>query len=195
MGAHSRKESSTVMDDKPIKGSSVTDAEKIERREKLKSIAKDAAIFFTIFVLILLVFRYVKFPQVSGSSMNPGLQDGQRVVALKTTDVEVGDVIIVWVPSMNEYIIKRVVGVAGDEITISHGKLYRNGIEMYEPYLKDQNWDDGKYEHTEIIPDGEVFVLGDNRNESADSRIIGSIPVSDIQMKIVATSSWINKFK
>ena len=183
------------MDEKAANSSSVTDAEKKERKEKIKSIAKDAVIFLVIFTCILLVLRFIKFPQISGSSMNPGLTDGQYVVAITTHDVDVGDIVVVWCPQMNDYLVKRVIGVAGDTITISKGRLYRNGVEMYEPYLQEQDWNRDPHEHTETIPDGKIYVLGDNRNESTDSRTIGLLSVSDVQMKVIATPEWINKFK
>lgn len=83
--------------------------------------------------------------------------------------------------------IKRVIGVAGDHIKIENGVVYVNGAELYEPYL-----DEGVTTTVEglgvysdiIVPEGTVFVLGDNRTKSTDSRMFGCIPIEKIEGKV-----------
>lgn len=181
---------------KKNKSESISETKRIHiSKAAVKSIIKDTIIFFVVFGCVLILFKMIKFPQISGSSMKPGLSDGDRVIAIVTNDVGIGDIVVVWSSSMDEYIVKRVLGVAGDHIEIHRGTLYRNGVEIYEPYIKDQAWGNKMSNFSVDIPDGYVFLLGDNRNASTDSRMIGLIPVDDIQMKVICKADWINKFK
>ncbi|NLT95058.1 MAG: signal peptidase I [Clostridia bacterium] len=83
----------------------------------------------------------------------------------------------------DRYWIKRVIGKAGDLIEIKDGVVFRNGIPLVEPYVKEEMI------HTDsirvIVPKGHIYVLGDNRNHSADSRIIGSVPVENVLGKLI----------
>jgi signal peptidase I len=74
--------------------------------------------------------------------------------------------------------VKRIIGKAGDVLEFRDGKVYRNGTALNEPYLKETM----RYSSTKkiVIPENHVFVLGDNRNNSADSRYIGTIPTDHI---------------
>lgn len=80
--------------------------------------------------------------------------------------------------------IKRVIGVAGDRIEIIDGKVYLNGEELDEPYL-DKNVTTKADNYSDItVPEGYVFVMGDNRSHSTDSRVFGCIPVNKIEGKV-----------
>ena len=76
------------------------------------------------------------------------------------------------------YYVKRVIGKPGDVLEISSGELYRNGEKLEEPYIKEtmNAFSQGKWE----VPDGHVFVMGDNRNHSDDSRSIGAVPLNHV---------------
>lgn len=78
--------------------------------------------------------------------------------------------------------IKRVIGKAGDTIEYREGKVYRNGEELVEEYIKEDMW--LSFE-TITVPDNHVFVMGDNRNGSEDSRNIGPIPIENVIGKVV----------
>ncbi len=82
-----------------------------------------------------------------------------------------------------ESYIKRVIGLPGDHVQISDGKVYINGEEFDEPYLQDSvTTNMGKYAFSDlVVPDNCVFVLGDNRNFSTDSRVFGCIPLEKIE--------------
>ena len=90
--------------------------------------------------------------------------------------------------------IKRVIGVAGDHIKIESGKVYLNGQELNEPYLRDGIKTEQKV-FTDIIgPENCVFVMGDNRPQSMDSRSFGCIPLEKVESKVVIRFWPLNKF-
>ena len=90
--------------------------------------------------------------------------------------------------------IKRVIGVAGDHIKIEDGKVYLNGEELKEDYLREGIATlPGNYSEI-TVPEGYVFVMGDNRPQSSDSRMFGCIPLEKIESKVVLRFWPINKF-
>ena len=90
--------------------------------------------------------------------------------------------------------IKRVIGVAGDHIKIESGKVYLNGQELNEPYLRDGIKTEQKVFTDIIVPENCVFVMGDNRPQSMDSRSFGCIPVEKVESKVVIRFWPLNKF-
>lgn len=118
---------------------------------------------------------------VSGISMEPTFENGDYVIYEKG-EIQRGDVVLVRVNGM--VLIKRVIGIGGDTIAISNGNVYRNGMLLDEPYAL--------IDHSSLsittVPDNEIFVLGDNRANSSDSRNWGSIPMSAC-LGIVNTAS------
>ncbi len=147
---------------------------------------------FLIIVLLALalVFGFVR-PYVleafwiPSESMVPTLEVGDRVFVNKFiyrfTEPERGDIIVFEnVEGEREDLIKRIVGMPGDEVTVSEGVLYVNGEPREEPYLNDAFPDFGYYGPTRV-PEGEVFVMGDNRANSRDSRFFGPVPIENIE--------------
>ena len=90
--------------------------------------------------------------------------------------------------------IKRVIGVAGDHIKIESGKVYLNGQESNEPYLRDGIKTEQKVFTDIIVPENCVFVMGDNRPQSMDSRSFGCIPLEKVESKVVIRFWPLNKF-
>jgi signal peptidase I len=112
---------------------------------------------------------------VNGSSMEPTLEDGDRLLINKfhfmLNDPQRGDVVTFRDPSRDgRYLVKRVVGVPGDQIEIRNKTLYRNGKKVSEPYINTEI-EDGDYGPV-VVKKEHVFVMGDNRHQyaSRDSR-------------------------
>lgn len=82
--------------------------------------------------------------------------------------------------------IKRVVGVAGDTISFQANRIYRNGEELHETYINEQDVYTYRNGTSYTIEEGYVFVMGDNRNHSTDSRVIGPVPIDNIIGKMIA---------
>lgn len=131
---------------------------------------------------------------ISGESMLPTLEDGELVLAEKLTkdNLAGGDIAIVRYPDGMQCV-KRIMGTAGDAIEIRDSQLILNGKIIEEPYVKEQEFGDmGQV----IVPENTVFVMGDNRNNSLDSRepTVGPIPRENIVGKVVAViwpmDSW-----
>ena len=119
------------------------------------------------------VFELVK---VDGDSMLPTLHSEQTLFVDKVTpvkDYKHGDIVIVHYPGYEEKaFVKRVVGLPGDTIEIKAGKLIRNGEIIEEDYIKEEMRSDY---HEITVPENSIFVMGDNRNDSMDSRGVGTI--------------------
>ena len=160
-------------------------------REKKKRKAGVAELVFTALVAFVLVFGFVRpfvveAYRIPTESMVPTLEVGDRVLANKFvyrfTEPERRDIVVF--DSVDEdddqTLIKRVVGVAGDEIQVQGGVLYVNGEAQDEPYLNDADLSRGFYGPT-VVPEGHIFVMGDNRANSADSRIFGPLPLENLK--------------
>lgn len=123
--------------------------------------------------------------RVSGHSMDNTLRDGQYVVVSKHRDVKRFDIVVlkerVSEGGDTKQVIKRVIGLPGDSIVVENGKLYINNQLYDEPYLVEsmvENYNLQSY--AIIVPEDTVFVLGDNRDVSKDSRMVGSFKKSAI---------------
>ena len=90
--------------------------------------------------------------------------------------------------------IKRIIGVAGDHIKIEDGKVYLNDVELDESYLREGITTEAVTFNDIIVPEGYVFVMGDNRPHSTDSRSFGCIPIEKIESKVWIRFWPLNKF-
>jgi len=90
--------------------------------------------------------------------------------------------------------IKRIIGVAGDYIKIENGKVYLNGSRLIETYLKEGTQTNSAVYSEITVPEGYVFVMGDNRGQSTDSRNFGCIPIEKIESRVAFRFWPLNKF-
>lgn len=124
--------------------------------------------------------------QVNGSSMEPTLNDGNIVLVLKTDNFETGDICsFYW---QNKLLLKRVIGVAGDVINITEdGTVFVNGKELNEPYVSEKSLGECDIDFPYQVPEGRIFVLGDHRSVSVDSRssTIGCIQSNQIVGRVL----------
>jgi signal peptidase I len=119
--------------------------------------------------------------RVDGFSMRPTLQDGEYILvnklAYKLGEPMRGDIVVFIFPvNPAEDLIKRVIGLPGDTISVQNGVLSINGVAMNEPYINAPP----AYEGTWQVAPGELFVLGDNRNDSRDSHQWGLLPIENV---------------
>jgi signal peptidase I len=121
--------------------------------------------------------------RVEGQSMEPNLHSDQRLVVEKVSYRFHGpdrfDIVVLKLPSQgDELLIKRVVGLPGETVEIRDGLIYINGEPLDEPFASGDTRP-GRSERV-IVPPLHVFVLGDNRNHSNDSRSFGPVPIENI---------------
>jgi signal peptidase I len=120
--------------------------------------------------------------RVLGYSMQPNLEMDQRLVVEKLSyrfqEPARGDVVVLWPPYPSDKpLIKRVIGLPGETVRIADGHIFIDGVLLEEPYIDQETyWDEGEH----LVPPQQVFVLGDNRGASNDSRFFGMVPYDSI---------------
>jgi len=129
-------------------------------------------------------YRGMRFFLVPSASMEPTLYNMDYIVTLKQKAYRPGDVVVLRDPlDAKGYIVKRIVATGGDVVTVAGGALYLNGAYVSEPYILDLP----EYELQPIrVAEGEIFVLGDNRNDSEDAHLWDDPdrPVTDVVGKV-----------
>jgi signal peptidase I len=148
-----------------------------------------ASLALQLAVLGLLISAFfMRLPQVSGLSMEPHIRSGEYVLintfAYRFGTPARGEIVAFrHEDDTREVFIKRVVGLPGDRIRIDRGTVYVNGTKLEEPYVKDA--DDRSFAKI-VVPPGSVYVLGDNRANSEDSRTFGAVSDDRLMGRAVA---------
>jgi len=149
-------------------------------------------------VAVLIATLVLPVLQISGTSMEPMLNNGEIVVLIKTSQLQRGD--LCGFSYSNKILIKRVIGLPGDTIVIDDsGTVYINGAMLHEPYISEKGLGECDIEFPYTVPDQMFFLMGDHRSTSIDSRstVIGCVAYDQIIGKIflkvwpLADFSWI----
>lgn len=173
------------------------------------------AIIIALVVAILVHIFVGQITRVSGESMEDTFHNGDFLVVSKWDHIRgvtpaYDDIVIIdsrvkrertWQDDVTDVVanylsifskdaerhdawVKRVIGLPGDKLEFKDGHVWRNGKELEEPYTKEPTM---KYNQTApvIVPEGHIFVMGDNRNHSSDSRFIGPVPIKNVIGKVV----------
>lgn len=160
---------------------------KIPKNEKIDIICIVSAA-----VILMFLFLFVGRPVVvSGSSMEPTLNSSDVCIGLnyRGDTLKHGDIIVAKPKSIDEIIVKRVIAVGGDEVYIDYetNEVSINGEVLEEPYIADHDLaPNGDITFPVEVPAGYVFVMGDNRNASTDSRssVVGLISLDDVEYRL-----------
>jgi signal peptidase I len=127
--------------------------------------------------------------RVESGSMEPTLCAGDQVLVDKRVEgqeVERNDLVVVTPPGDPRLVVKRVVGVPGDRLAIRDALLFVNGRRVNEPYV-DHDSIDALFYGPLVVPDEEIYVMGDNRAESIDSRDYDGVPFDRVQGRVLLT--------
>lgn len=137
-------------------------------------------------VAVLVATLWLPVLQIYGSSMAPTMQNGDIVFSVKTTELARGEIIAFYYN--NKILVKRVIGCAGDWVDLDpDGTVYVNNEAIAEPYLAEKAYGDTNIELPYQVPDGRLFVMGDCRGTSVDSRnaAVGCIAQEQIVGRII----------
>lgn len=179
--------------DKALREALLKEAEAIHAGDAAyKRAANTEFVLWLVIVLaaaLALRLFFVEPVRVVGDSMHDTLVNGERMLVEKVSywfrTPERGEIIICFYPHHTTSCVKRVIGVAGDTVEIRGGILYLNGEKLNES----EYWEDRIDHDMEAysVPEGHVFVVGDNRNESSDSRnpLVGAIPLERVVGKVM----------
>ena len=160
----------------------------------MKDLIKDILL---VIVIALLISFLIKPIIVKGSSMYPTLENDDYLIiskqAYKIGEPERGDIVVF--PHEEGYgddplYIKRVIALPGDHLEIEDGKVYINGNLQQEEYING-DFTEGDIDY--VIPEDEIYVMGDNRGNSSDSRVFGTVDIEDVTGEVLVRLYPFNK--
>lgn len=165
-----------------------TELKRIKYRHRYRSMLKSTiyTLITVAAVAILTATLWLPVLQIYGSSMTPTLQDGEIIFTVKTSRLEPGDIVAFYYN--NKILVKRVICGPGDWIDIDKdGNVYVNEVRLDEPYIAEKAFGDCNITLPYQVPDGKIFVIGDHRSTSIDSRntAVGCISQEQIVGRIL----------
>ena len=163
----------------------------------MKGFVRELLITVGLAIAIFLILQTtIQSSIVEGSSMQPGLQDGQRLIVIKPaytfTSPQRGDIVIIHPPvAPDKEWVKRVIGIPGDTVAVKNGLVYVNNVPLNEPYIKTApSYSLAPYK----VPPDNYFVMGDNRNNSTDSHYGWTVTkqniVGEVWFRIWPFNNW-----
>jgi signal peptidase I len=191
MTAHS--DSSTQLDAPGPIGSGSAASSRSQTFRAIREIVETLLLAALIFFLVRLVVLNFK---VDGASMTPNLHNEQMLLVNRNAYQHVdwqgnvlypfdpperGDIVVFNPPTESEKpYIKRIIGLPGDQVTVKGGRVFVNGEVLEEDYIEDRT-NCRRNEYCDlVVPEGEIFVLGDHRSNSSDSRVFGTVPIENV---------------
>jgi signal peptidase I len=152
------------------------------------------------FLVVFLIQNYAAAQViVQQSSMEDTLYEGQRLIEEKITYryslPKRGDIVIIRGKEYPDRLVKRVIGLPGEKIDIKDGSVYVNDVKLAEDYAVGITENTGQLKLPFLVPEDHVFVLGDNREISLDSRQLGAISLSSIEGKVILRIWPLNRLK
>ena len=144
---------------------------RLSSQKKYKSTLRStvAVLLVVAAVAVLISTTFLPVLRIYGTSMNPALNNGDVVIALRSGSYQRGDVIAFYYN--NKILVKRVIGLPGEIINVeSDGTVTVDGEPLEEPYLTEKSLGECTIELPYEVPEGRYFVMGDNREVSSDSR-------------------------
>ncbi len=151
--------------------------------------AVGASVAAVVIAVVVIRTQFIDTVTVSSDSMAPTVCNGDTIVVQRLgggDDVEVDDIVTFTGPVDGQPTIKRIVAVAGQSVAIKDAGLFVDGHEIAESYV-DHATIDGVYAPTVTVPQGHVFVLGDHRETSIDSRVFGPLSTQAINGRLLFT--------
>lgn len=144
--------------------------------------------FFTVYLIINMFLGQLLV--VVGDSMYPTIKNGEQILgeklSLNFSDIKRGEIVIFRVFPSRKLLVKRIVALPGESVLIKKGRVYINGKELVENYINGEITESGKFfveGEPKEVPKGQYFLLGDNRDQSLDSREWGFIPKENVESR------------
>lgn len=186
-----------VINERPSSDQIEAELKRVKYKQRYRVVLKSTiyTLITVAAIAVLVATLWLPVLQIYGSSMTPTLQDGEIVISVKTSDLEQGDIIAFYYN--NKILVKRFIAGPADWVNIDQdGYVFINNVLLNEPYLGEYSFGDADIELPYQVPDGRVFVMGDHRSTSVDSRhtVVGCVSEEQIVGKIVFRLWPLNQF-
>lgn len=169
----------------------------VSRKQYVRELRKTILILAAVFAGILLLAMFaMPVYRITGNTMNPTLDEGNIVLSIRTGNLKEGD--LAAIRYSDKILVRRVIGLPGDRIEMDESGTVRvNGEVLAEDYVSNPEAGQTDLTYPFVVPEGQYFMMGDNRNVSIDSRnsAIGCIPEDMIAGKLMMRIFPLNEIK